>query len=90
MSTNAYWWTALGLGLVVIVAALVLLQLLLRQVQRVERASSAILDVTGPVVTNTQSSTALVSTSQYLEALTEEAGRHDQFLREVLSSRDGG
>ena len=82
-----YWWTALGLGLVVSVAALTLLQMLLEQVQRVERASETVLEVATQVAANTQATSNLVDTSKRLDVLAEEAVRHDQFLREVATSQ---
>ena len=39
MSTEALWWITLGVGLVVALVAIVLLQLFLNQVRRIERGS---------------------------------------------------
>lgn len=40
MSAETAWWITLGAGLVVAAVAVLLLHLLLRQVQRIERASA--------------------------------------------------
>lgn len=87
MSSNAYWWTALGLGFVVAIAALVLLQMLLDQVRRVEHATTEVLRVAVQVAGNTVNTSQLVTTSKGLDALADEAERHEQFLREVTGIR---
>lgn len=81
MSDVALWWVALGLGLVVCVVAVVLLQLFLREVYRIERGSLAIWKVGKQVAANTATSWQLGETSSRLDALTQEALRHDALLR---------
>lgn len=81
MSTNAYWAISLGLGLVVAVVAVVLLQLFLIQVRRIERGAGAAWESGKLVARNTATTWMLGTTSKKLDALTDEALRHDAFLR---------
>ena len=80
MSTNALWWVSLGLGLIVLVAAAALLQLLLNQVRRVENASLDVWETATTVARNTATTWMLTQTTVRLDRLTEEALRHDDFL----------
>ena len=81
MSTNEYWATSLGLGLVVAVVAVVLLQIFLNHVRRIERGAEAIWGAGKAVARNTATTWLLHTTSDKLDALTAEALRHDDFLR---------
>jgi hypothetical protein len=85
VTDEALWWIALGLGAVVAVVAIVLLQTFLAQVHRIERGAEAIWEAGKQVAANTASTWMLDVTSQKLDALTEEALRHDAFLREGSS-----
>lgn len=67
MSTEAYWWTTLAAGLVVAVVAVVLLHLLLRQVQRVERASVEVWTTGKRVAGNTATTWMLDLMSKQLD-----------------------
>lgn len=87
MSTNTYWAISLGLGLVVIVAAVVLLQIFLNEVHRIERGAAAIWATGKQVARNTATTWMLAKTSGRLDRLTAEALRHDEFLRSA--SRNG-
>jgi hypothetical protein len=88
MSTNATWWLTLGIGLVVAVIAVVLLQLFYRQVLRIERESEAIWGAGKQVARNTATTWMLHQTTVRLDGLTEEALRHDAFLDEALAGSD--
>lgn len=90
MSTNTWWAITLGLGLIVSIVAVVLLQLFLNQVHRVERNSLALWEAGKQVARNTATTWMLDQTSQRLDALTEEALRHDDFLRRVPADGPGG
>ncbi|CAN5777205.1 hypothetical protein BH24ACT5_BH24ACT5_32120 [soil metagenome] len=81
MSTNGYWAISLVLGLVVAVVAVVLLQLFLNQVKRIERGAEAVWESGKLVARNTATTWLLDTTSDKLDALTAEALRHDAFLR---------
>ncbi|MDQ3389887.1 MAG: hypothetical protein M3508_00920 [Actinomycetota bacterium] len=87
MSTNTYWAISLGLGLVVIVAAVVLLQIFLNEVHRIERGAGAIWATGKQVARNTATTWMLTQVSGRLDRLTAEALRHDEFLRSA--SGDG-
>lgn len=80
MSDHAYWWVALGLGLVVAVVAVVLLEAFLRQVHRVERGAGAVWTAGKQVARNTATTWLLPETSKRLDLLTDEAMRHVELL----------
>jgi hypothetical protein len=88
MSTNATWWLTLGIGLVVAIIAVVLLQLFYRQVLRIERGSEAIWGAGKQVARNTATTWMLHQTTVRLDGLTEEALRHDDLLDEALAGSD--
>lgn len=81
MSDTALWWTALALGLVVSLVAVVLLQLFFAQVKRIERGSEAIWQAGKQVARNTATTWMLRHTSEGLDVLTAEALRHEALLR---------
>ncbi len=80
MSESGYWWLALGLGLVVAVVAVVLLQTFLKQVYRIESGAEAVWAAGQEVARNTSTTWMLGTTSQQLDLLTTEAGRHAALL----------
>ena len=69
MSTEASWWITLAAGLVVAVVAVVLLHLLLRQVQRIERASVEVWTTGKRVAGNTATTWMLDLMSKQLDRL---------------------
>lgn len=83
MTSHAYWWIALGLGLVVAVVAVVLLETFLRQVHRIETGAGLVWTAGKQVARNTATTWLLPETSQRLDLLTAEAGRHAQLLQAV-------
>ena len=89
MSTNAVWWMTLGLGLVVALVAVVLLQLFYHQVRRIEAGSDAIWEAGKQVARNTATTWMLHQTTVRLDDLTEEALRHDALLDETLAASGG-
>lgn len=89
MSTNSWWWITLGLGLVVSLVAVVLLQLFLRQVHRIEHGAAALWKAGKEVARNTATTWLLDGTSEQLDHLAEEAALHDQFLRGAASNGGG-
>lgn len=89
MSTNAVWWMTLGIGLVVAVIAVVLLQLFYRQVRRIEAGSEAIWQAGKEVARNTATTWMLHQTTVRLDGLTDEALRHDAFLDDALAGAAG-
>lgn len=82
MSTNGYWAVTLGLGLVVAVVAVVLLQRFLIEVHRIERNAERLWQTGKLVAQNTATTWMLDQTSSGLDALAEEALRHDELLRQ--------
>ncbi len=80
MSDNAYWLLALGLGLVVAVVAVVLLEAFLRQVHRIERAAGLVWQAGKEVARNTATTWLLPETSKRLDLLTDEAMQHVALL----------
>ena len=89
MSNTAAWWVTLGLGLVVAVVAVVLLEIFYRKVRQVEAGSEAIWEMGKQVARNTATTWMLGQTSQRLDMLTEEALRHDAFLTSVGGRSSG-
>jgi hypothetical protein len=90
MSTHGLWWITLGVGLVVAIVAVVLLQTFLNQVKRVERGSEAIWEAAKPVARNTATTWMLTQTTVRLDRLTEEALRHDALLASVQGGSEPG
>ena len=80
MTDQTYWLISLGLGLVVAVVAVVLLQLFLRQVHRIEAGAGLVWQAGKEVARNTSTTWALPETSKRLDLLTEEAMQHVALL----------
>ena len=83
---GAMWWLTLGLGLVVALIAVILLQIFYRLVRRIEAGSEAIWETGKKVARNTATTWMLHQTTVRLDGLTEEALRHDAFLDEALGA----
>lgn len=86
MTTNQYWWLALGLGLVVAVVAVVLLEMFLRQVKRIESGAGLLWQTGKQVAGNTSATWLLTDTSKALDLLIEEAGHHVELLSPAPAS----
>ncbi len=80
MSDNGYWALALGLGLVVAIVAVVLLEIFLREVHRIERGAGLVWTAGKQVARNTATTWLLPKTSDRLTMLTDEAMRHVALL----------
>jgi len=80
MSDEAYWWLALGLGLVVALVAVVLLEVFLREVHRIERGAGQVWQAGKEVARNTATTWLLPETSKRLDLLGEEAEQHAALL----------
>ncbi|MDP8958859.1 MAG: hypothetical protein M3N51_06590 [Actinomycetota bacterium] len=80
MTDTTLWWIALGLGLVVALVAVALLQTLLRAVGQIEREVQAAWEAGTRVAANTATTWMLGQTPQAVAELKEEALRHDAFL----------
>lgn len=88
MTTHTLWWITLGVGLVIALVAIVLLQLFLNQVRRVERGSLEVWETATTVARNTATTWMLAQTPVRLDRLTEEALRHDAFLKQALGTSE--
>lgn len=80
MSTQGYWFVALGLGLVVAVVAVALLETFFRQVRRIERGAGLVWTAGKQVARNTATTWLLPETSDRLDRLTDEAMLHVALL----------
>jgi len=80
VSDRAYWILALVLGLVVAIVAVVLLEIFLRQVHRVERGAGLIWTAGKQVAGNTATTWLLGDVSTRLDVLHAEAVKHVQLL----------
>jgi hypothetical protein len=80
---------ALAVGAVVLVVAIVLLQMFLNHLHKIEDGADAIWKAGKQVARNTAATWQLGITSQGLDALTSEALRHDAFLRTGAPQGDG-
>jgi hypothetical protein len=90
MSDEGYWFLALGLGLVVAVVAVVLLEAFLRQVHRIERGAGLVWTAGKEVAANTSTTWLLAETSVRLDALTDEAMQHVELLSPPARRRTAG
>lgn len=80
MSDHAYWAIALILGLVVAVVVVVLLEIFLRDVHRIERGAGLVWTAGKQVARNTATTWLLPETSNRLKLLTDEAMLHVALL----------
>ncbi|MBA2508112.1 MAG: hypothetical protein H0V32_05305 [Nocardioidaceae bacterium] len=80
MSDQAYWWVVLGLGLVVAVVVVVLLQAFLNEVHRIERGAGQVWQAGKQVAGNTATTWLLDETASRLDDIVDEAGRHGRLL----------
>ncbi len=90
MTQDGYWFLALGLGLVVAIVAVLLLEVFLRQVHRIERGAALVWAAGKQVAGNTSATWLLATTSDRLTMLTEEAGRHAELLGAASSTPEPG
>lgn len=89
MSNHGYWFVALGLGLVVAVVVVFLLEVFLRVVHRIEAGAGLVWTAGKQVAGNTSTTWLLGETSVRLDEIIDEAGRHGQLLRGEPASADG-
>lgn len=88
--TQVLWWVTLGIGLVVAVVVVILLQLLLNAVGTVERNIITLWDTATTVARNTATSWQLDSTGDQLDEIKAEALRHDALLSTHGSTSERG
>jgi hypothetical protein len=87
VSDEAYWFLALGLGLVVAGVAVVLLEVFLRQVHRIESGAGHVWKAGKQVAGNTATTWLLPETSDRLNKLTDEAMLHVELLTPAPKTR---
>ncbi len=87
MSDHASWGLALALGLVVAVVAVVLLEVFLRKVHRIEAGAGAVWVAGKQVARNTATTWLLPELSTRLDLLIDEAGRHVELLTPAPAPR---
>ena len=84
------WWITLGVGLVVAAVVVVLLQLLLRAVERIERNVTVLWQTATTVARNTATTWLLGDTAAALDQLKAEALRHDALLGATAAALPDG
>lgn len=84
MSDEGYWAIALALGLVAAVVAVVLLEVFLRSVHRVEHGAAQVWQAGKEVARNTATTWLLPETSKRLDLLTDEAMQHVALLTSAV------
>jgi predicted permease len=80
MSSNAYWWTALVIGLLAALVVAGLLALLIQAVVSIDRSVRGLLAVAGDVAANTAYIPQLEATAPVLAAIVDEAVVQDGYM----------
>ncbi len=78
------WWITLGVGLVVAIVVVVLLQVLIKTVEGVRDSVDRLWQTATTVARNTATTWLLGDTAVSVEHLRDEALRHDALLTSVL------
>lgn len=86
---KAFWYVALGIGLVVILVVIVLLTFLRSLVAEIDDGVDFLWTVTKRMAINTTGAYQLAGTGSILRALREEALRQDKMLEERNGGRTG-
>jgi predicted permease len=80
MSSNAYWWTALVIGLLAALVVAGLLALLIQAIVSIDRSVRGLLAVAGDVAANTAFIPQLEATAPVLAAIVDEAVIQDGYM----------
>jgi hypothetical protein len=80
MSSNAYWWTALVIGLLAALVVAGLLALLIQAVVSIDRSVRGLLAAAGNVAANTAHIPQLEATAPVLAAIVDEAVIQDGYM----------
>ncbi len=78
------WWVTLGVGLVVAIVVVVLLQILLKSVEALQVSVDNLWQTATTVARNTATTWLIGATAGAVEDLRDEALRHDALLTSVL------
>ena len=89
MSSNGYWWTALGIGLVAALAVAVLLALLIEYVVSIDKSAANLLEVAGKVGANTANIPQLTATAPVLAQIVDEAVIQDAYMNALTDGYGG-
>ena len=80
MSSDAYWGTALGIGLVAALIVAALLVALIMSVRSIERSVDGLLGIAGKVAANTANIPQLTATAPVLGLIVAEAVIQDGYM----------
>jgi hypothetical protein len=80
MSSNAYWWTALAIGLVAALVVAGLLAILIQAVVSIDRSVRGLLAAAGNVAANTAYIPQLEATAPVLAQIVDEAVIQDGYM----------
>ena len=80
VSANAYWATALVIGLVAALVVAILLALLVNAVRSIEKSVDGLLEVAGKVAANTANIPQLEATAPVLALIVDEAVVQDGYM----------
>jgi hypothetical protein len=88
-SATTYWEIALVIGLVAALIVAVLLVVLVRTVDDIDRSVGGLLDVAGKVAANTQNIPQLEATAPVLGLIVEEAVIQDRYMSALTDGYGG-
>jgi hypothetical protein len=88
-SATTYWEIALVIGLVAALIVAVLLVVLVRTVDDIDRSVGGLLDVAGKVAANTQNIPQLEATAPVLGLIVEEAVIQDRYMNALTDGYGG-
>lgn len=83
------WWITLGVGLVVAVVVVVLLEVLARNVEEIDRNVAKAWSTATRVARNTATTWSLQQTAVAAGVLRDEVALHEQLLRDLAGGREG-
>ena len=90
MSSNAYWWTALVIGLLAALIVAGLLALLLQAVISIDRSVRGLLATAGNVAANTSYIPQLAATAPVLAQIVDEAVIQDGYMNALTDGYGNG
>jgi hypothetical protein len=88
VSANTLWGISLGIGLVAALIVAVLLVVLVRSVEHIDRSVAGLLEVAGKVAGNTANIPKLEATAPVLGLIVEEAVVQDRYMNALTDGFD--